>query len=68
MNRARLLRRLPWLILALLLLAEPLAHHHAYFGLDGWFGFNPLYALLANGVLAGLALLAGPLLRRKEGP
>lgn len=66
---ARRRRLLGWAyltLLALLLLADLLVHHHVYFGPEGLFGFHAGYALVVCAVLVGVAWLLGPWLRRKE--
>lgn len=63
--------RLLWIVslvvLALLVAADALVHHHEHFGVDGTFGF---YAWYGFGVCAAMVLVSkfvvGLLLKRKD--
>ncbi|MDX1655370.1 MAG: hypothetical protein R3310_09200 [Candidatus Competibacteraceae bacterium] len=64
--------QIPWrsliAVLALLLGADLLVHHHQYFGLEDSFGFYAWLALLAAAGGGAVAVLLRRWLRRPEDP
>ncbi len=64
-NRPRLWWGLA-VILALTVAGQLLVHVHAYFTVDGWFGFNAVYGFLACAGMVLFAKLLGYLLKRPE--
>lgn len=54
------------IFLAGLLGADLLIHPHAYFGVDGWPGFNPLFGLLSGLALPAVALGLSFLVKRAK--
>ncbi|MDA1101647.1 MAG: hypothetical protein O2967_22025 [Proteobacteria bacterium] len=55
-----------WVLLALLLGAEFGYHPHAYFTVDGWFGFHAFYGFSACVAMVLGAKLLGVYLKRGE--
>lgn len=59
-----------WVLFAVLLaasvLAQSLVHHHAYFGVDGWFGFNAVFGLVSCVAMVLFAKVLGMILKRAE--
>lgn len=53
-------------VLALLVLGEFTYHAHAYFAMDGWFGFNAAYGFLTCVAMILFAKLLGVYLKRPE--
>lgn len=61
--------RLWWgfgIVLAITVLAQLFVHLHAWFTVDGWFGFNALYGFLSCAGMVLFAKLLGYLLKRPE--
>jgi len=53
-------------VLFLSVAAQAFFHVHAYFTLEGWFGFNAVYGFLACAAMVLFAKLLGFLLKRPE--
>lgn len=69
LSRPTTIRRL-WLAFAAILLvsvlAQALVHMHAYFEVDGWFGFNAAFGFLSCVGMVLFAKLLGLLLKRPD--
>lgn len=63
-------RRRLWIAFAVLLaasvLAQVLVHVHAYFAVDGWFGFNAAYGFLTCVGMVLFAKLLGLAIKRPD--
>ncbi len=55
-----------WIVLAAVVLAEPLVHRHALFGIEGIFGFHAWYGFAACVALVLLARLLGFVFKRPD--
>jgi len=55
-----------WIILAITVIAQIFVHVHAYFTVDGWFGFSALYGFLACAGMVIFAKVLGSWLKRPE--
>lgn len=53
-------------ILAVSVLAQALVHVHAYFALDGWFGFNAAYGFLSCVGMVLFAKVLGYVVKRPD--
>jgi hypothetical protein len=55
-----------WIICGLTLVAELFLHRHAYFSIDGWFGFYTALGFVGCALMILTAKGLGLLLKRKE--
>jgi hypothetical protein len=55
-----------WIILATTVIAQIFVHVHAYFSVDGWFGFSAVYGFLACAGMVIFAKVLGSWLKRPE--
>jgi len=53
-------------VLALTVLADFIAHHHAYFGIDGTFGFGAWFGFISCVVLVVGSKVLGAFLKRPD--
>lgn len=69
LSRPTTIRRL-WLAFAAILivsvLAQALVHMHAYFEVDGWFGFNAAFGFLSCVGMVLIAKVLGLVLKRPD--
>jgi len=69
LTRPETVRRLwTWgsVALAITVLAQIPVHLHAYFGVDGWFGFNATFGFLTCVAMVLFAKALGMLFKRKD--
>jgi hypothetical protein len=62
----RLLWRVFWVVLALLVAAQAFIYIKGYFGVDGWFGFGAAYGFLSCLAMVLFAKVLGFGLKRPE--